>query len=261
MSGTDIFVGHGKAGTPLTDVFVVDAHTHLGKSRELRLVDSSAKSLVHSMDLMGVDVAATSSVSACLGGQDTWGNDEVIDAVEQYPDRIFGYMVANPYYPSAAQRELRRCLSAGMRGIKVHTSVNPLYDDPRYDLVWEFAAEHHLPVLAHTWGEDILRLERHFTRYPAVTWLLAHSGVVDRESYSRIGKQYTNVYLELCYSRCPRGLIEYFVREGLEDKVVWGSDTTYMSMAPQLGRVLFAKITPAQKATILGLNARRALQL
>lgn len=261
MNGADLFVEHGKAGTPLTDVFVADVHCHLGQTRDLRLLESSAESLVHSMDLLGVDVAAPSSLAACLGGLDVQGNDEVIDAVQRYPDRIFGYMVANPYYPKAAERELQRCLRAGMRGIKVHTHVHPRYDDPGYDLVWEFAAEHGLPVLAHTWGEQISQLEPHFTRYPAVTWLLAHSGVADRESYSRVARQHPNVFLETCYSGSPRGLIEYFVREGLEDKVLWGSDTSFLSMAPQFGRVLFAKITPTQKAKILGLNARRVLQL
>jgi predicted TIM-barrel fold metal-dependent hydrolase len=56
-------------------------------------------------------------------------------------------------------------------------------------------------------------------------------------------------------------MIEYFIAQGVEDKLVWGSDAVFMSAPAQLGRVLFARITPEQKAKILSANGRRALGL
>ena len=76
-----------------------------------------------------------------------------------------------------------------------------------------------------------------------------------------MGRQYPNVYLELCFSPCPRALVEELVTAGLEDKLIWGSDAIFMDGAQQIGRVVFAQITPQQKAKILGLNARKALKL
>ena len=64
MSADDIFVAHGKAGTPLKDVFVMDCHCHLGPTRRLRALDSSVDSLMRVMDLLGVDIAAPSSLPA-----------------------------------------------------------------------------------------------------------------------------------------------------------------------------------------------------
>ena len=104
-------------------------------------------------------------------------------------------------------------------------------------------------------------LEPQFRRFPTVTWLLAHSGTEDRETYVRVGRSHDNVFLETCNGFCPRGLIEYFVGQGLEDKLLWGSDTVFLNTSPQLGRVLFAKIAPEQKAKILGINARRIFKL
>ena len=75
----------------------------------------------------------------------------------------------------------------------------------------------------------------------------------------RFAREYPTVWVELCLSSCPRGLVEHLVAAGLEDKVVWGSDAVFLDQASQLGRVLFAQIPVATKRKILGLNARRAL--
>ena len=263
MTSSDPFVRHGKAGTPVDNAFVLDVHAHLGQARKLRTLRPSIEDLIHAMDLLGVNIAAVSAIPAVMGGVVRY-NDSTIDAVKRFPDRIFGYMCVNVAYPHEAERELRRCLDAGLRGIKVHSGQGHAYDHPGYQLVWEFASENDLPVLAHAGGDkDILPLEPNFSRYPNVSWVLAHAGIVahERASWARVAKDYHNVYIDTCYSQCPRGMVEYFVNEGLEDKTLWATDTAYMSPLLQLGRVLFAKITPEQKAKILGLNARRVLKL
>jgi predicted TIM-barrel fold metal-dependent hydrolase len=213
------------------------------------------------MDLLGIDVAAPSSIPACMGGVIEQGNNQVIDAVQRHPERILGYMSVNPRYAQAAARELERCLRAGLRAIKVHSGQGTRYNDPCYGLVWQFAAEHNLPVLAHTWGAELEELEPCFGRYPGINWIMAHGGCVDREAYLRVGVEHPNVFVDTVYSVCPRGLIEYFVAHGLKDKLLWGTDTAFMSAAPQLGKVLFAKITPQDKLSILGANARRVFDL
>jgi predicted TIM-barrel fold metal-dependent hydrolase len=261
MNVEDPFVQLGKAGLPLDSLFVMDSHCHLGPCRRLRVIDGSIESLVRTMDGLGVDVAAPSSMLACMEGYVEQGNDQVIDAVQRYPDRILGYMAVNPKYPKAADREMQRCLEAGLRAIKVHTGLGTAYDEPCYTLVWEFAAANGLPVLAHTWGKELDQLEPLFRRYVGLTWILAHGGCVERERYLRVGVEYPNVWVDTAYSACPRGLIEYLVLNGLEDKLLWGTDTAFMSAAPQLGRVLFAQITTTQKEKVLGQNARHAFRL
>ena len=260
MSADDVFVRHGKAGTPLNGLFVMDTHCHLGPTRRLNALDTTVDSVVPVMDQLGVDLAAVSAIPAAMSGI-LKGNDLVIDALQRYPDRFFGYMVVNPQYPAEAEAELDRCLDAGLRGIKVHYMQGTRYEEPCYDMVWEFAAAYDLPILAHAGGKDILEYESLFTRFPTVTWIMAHAGIADPEIYLQVGKEYENVILETCYSASPRGLIEYFVDGGMEDKLIWGTDVAFMSAAPQLGRVLFARITPLQKTKILGLNARRIFRL
>ena len=102
-------------------------------------------------------------------------------------------------------------------------------------------------------------LEPQFSRCPNVNFILGHAGAVAREHYVRLGHKYANVYLELCFSACPRGLVEYFVGEGLAAKLLWGSDCIFMSMEQQIGRVIFAQISEQDKRLILGETAARVL--
>jgi len=257
----DDFLDCGSAGAPVRQAFVMDSHCHLGPLGRMRILDSSTPGLVRAMNRLGVDVAAATPCPACIDGQIALGNDIAIDAVRRYPDRIFGYMSVNPLYPREVEVELARCLAAGLRGIKVHSSLGPAYNHPDYAMVWEFADEHGLPVLAHTGGDEIAQLEELFTRYPGIHWILAHGGISDPPLYVRVGTTYPNVYVDTTFSRCPRGLIEWFVQSGLEDKLLWGTDAAFLNGAGQLGRVLFAKISPEQKEKILGANARRAFGL
>ena len=41
------------------------------------------------------------------------------------------------------------------------------------------------------------------------------------------------------------------------DKIVWGTDIVFMSGEQQLGKILFAGISPEDKVKILGANALR----
>ena len=260
MTTSDLFVEHGEAGAPLDDVFVMDAHCHLGPYSGFPIVDSSVESLLRAMDLTGVNVAAVCSMVAVSGLAVSRGNDEVIDAVQRHGDRIQGYMIVNPRYPKAAGDEMKRCLAAGLCGIKVHAAMGTPYDHPSYEQVWAFAAEHRLVVLAHAGGETCDLLTPVFERFPAVTWIMAHGGISKPESYVRVARDHANVYFDTSFSQCPRGMLEYFVGEGVEDKILFASDAVFLSTASQLGKILFARITPGQKKKILGENARKAFR-
>jgi predicted TIM-barrel fold metal-dependent hydrolase len=137
------------------------------------------------------------------------------------------------------------------------------YNHPHYDIVFDFANEHHLPILAHTFGADlgVNQLEPAFGRYRNIHWLLAHTGSQDLPRYIAAATAYEHVFLETCLSACPRGLIEKLVQEVALEKIIWGSDQPFISASHQIGRVLMAQITAEQKRAILGQNAQRALRI
>ncbi len=259
MIGQDYFERQAFAGAPLSDAIVIDAHGHLGDDRDFPFPNTATEALVATMDRIGVDVTCVSSIPA-IYGQSARGNAEVLAALERHPGRIFGYTVVDIGYPDRIPGELERGLAGGMGGVKVHSSSGLPYCHPNYTPVYDFAAVHSLPLLAHTWSDQELDdLEPQFNRCPNVNFILGHAGAVAREHYVRLGHKYPNVYLELCFSACPRGLVEYFVGEGLAAKMLWGSDCIFMSMEQQIGRVIFAQISEQDKRLILGETAARVL--
>jgi len=257
---SDFLMEEAFAGKPLS-TFVVDAHCHLGEAN-FTVIDPSVESLIRGMDRCGIDVAVPNSTPGCTSGWLREGNDEVIAAARKFPERIFGMATINPFRPDESLEELKRCRDAGLRGLKIHDHIGLTYDDPRYSFAWGFCQEHGWPILAHTWGKKALdALRPHFDAYPGVRWVLGHAGAADREEYVSVAKAHSNVFLELCFSVAPRGLVEYFVGCGLEDRVLYGSDAVFMDAAPQIGRTVFAKISVDAKKKILGENARRVLKL
>lgn len=259
----DLFVQKALAGQPIDHSPVIDAHGHLGENPFFPILDTDPASVVGVMDRIGVQSIWVSALPAIYGGYADRGNAVVEQAIHRFPGRIEGYMVVDIGYPARIRPTLERCLRAGFRGVKVYSPIGnvpaPSYASPNYTAVYDFAAAHRLPVLAHTWGSELDDLEPWIQRYPSVNFLLAHSGSAQLDKYIRFGRDYPNAFLELCFSVGPRGLVERLVKEGLVDKTIWGSDTLFMSMTQQIGRVLFARIPPEDKARILGLNAVRVL--
>jgi predicted TIM-barrel fold metal-dependent hydrolase len=236
MNANDNFKLKVFAGNAIDNCMVIDAHGHIGQCCDFPLYDASLDSIIGTMDRIGIDVFCASP-HLVLSPYAKEGNDMLIAAIRQYPKRIFGYMIANISRTGSILPELERCLN----------------------ILYQFADSNHLPILAHTWGSELIDLEKNFDKYKEIRFILAHAGATDKENYARIAKEYPNVYLETSCSQCPRGLIEYFVSYGLSDKILWGSDMTFMSAEHQIGRVLFADIPEQDKMKLLGLNAMRVL--
>jgi uncharacterized protein len=262
FSAGDSFTEKALAGRPLDHCLVIDAHGHLSENPNVPLPDTSLKGLLAGMDRMGIDVFCCSAIAA-IYNQSRLGNDMVIDAVQRYPERVFGYMCADVGYPKSVLPELERCLAAGLRGIKIYShSIHPgfQYSDPAFTPVFEFAEEHRLPLLAHTFSvKELTDLEQHFNRYPHVRFITAHTASCGVEPYIRLAKTYANAYIETCLSICPRGLFERLASAGVSDKVLWGTDEIFMDASQQLGRIVFAQIGEEDKRKMIGRNAARVL--
>ena len=263
MNAPDHFQTAGRLGQPLRNEVVIDTHGHLGHAPDFPFVRPTAAALVASMDRLGVQLTCISSIPAIFGDAE-YGNALVADAVRTFPERFFGYLVVDVGYPDKVATQLAHGLAAGFRGLKVWSygaRTGLPYNHPNYEPVFAFAEQHALPVLAHVFGPELDELEGYIKKYPRIRWLLAHIGSAELDKYMRFAREYPNVWVELCLSSCPRGLIEHLVAAGLEDKVLWGSDAVFLYQPSQLGRVHFAHYPVSAKRKILGLNARRALGL
>ena len=252
-------IEYAREGRTLKDLPIFDAHAHLGKWAGFDPVQ--LEDHINEMDRIGIDVTAVSSLLA-LSGEIQRGNDRVAEAMARYPGRFIGYAHVSAAYQESMIPELDRCFAnPGFKGIKLY-QVGVQYDDRVYDPVYAFARDHNAPVLADTWGGDLVGLEKAAERHPEVAFFAAHAGsAFAYEEYMRKAKDLPNLYLDLTYSREHTNMIEYFVETLGADRIIWGSDVPLFSMAHQISKVLFARIPDEDKRKILYYTAARLFGL
>lgn len=244
-------------GRPVGLNGIVDMHTHMGTVINFPIAGADADALVRQMDRVGVEKMICAH-EACLRTEVELGNDEVLKAMAKYPGRILGYACPYPVTPALGIDEVKRCLDRGMVGIKMHSSNQIPYTSESYAPIWQLADDNRLPVLLHTWG-DVDKFEPIYQRYRNAPILLGHAGAINAAMYAQYARQYANVYLDLALSLSKYGLIEYFVRNAGAEKILWGSDMPWMPLGHQIGKVVFADISEADKRKILVDNPARIL--
>lgn len=247
-------------GKSLEGETVIDSHTHMGPYFNFHIPDNDADSMVEVMDRLGISMACTSP-HVGITPDFEMGNDMAAQAMQDYPGRFFGYITLNGNYPENLAAEIERGYEMGMRGFKIHPSLHG-YSASGENMrpMWEFANEHKLPVLSHTWGGDgtcsPTILGNMAEQYPNVPVILGHSGGTPAGYNESIqaAKKCENVFLETCGSGVVYGMLERFVREICADRILFGSDMPFVNANAQIGKILYAKISDEDKRKILGIN-------
>ena len=188
---------------------IIDVHSHTWEypahfSDDFRQQAKRAKAGVE-MDLTVTydayrATAPDDTITIVFGGKaklsGLWVDDQhVAKYVAADPARLIGFLSVDPTQPGW-EEELRFGHQAlGLRGIKLlsmYAGFRP--DDSRLDPLWQYATEHHLPVLLHTGTTFVSQaplectLPRHLdvvaTRFPEVRIIMAHLG----HPYEEIGR-------------------------------------------------------------------------
>jgi predicted TIM-barrel fold metal-dependent hydrolase len=193
-------------------------------------------------------------------------NDQVLQALQHYHDRAFGFVYVSGRYPDASIREIDRCVRDGpMVGLKLWVARRCNADT--LDPIIRRATELKAPVLQHTWyksmgnlaGEstpaDLVELAR---RHPNASLICGHSGG-DWQLGLRAIRASKNIVTETGGSDPTVGFVEMAVRELGAERILFGSDAGGRSFASQLAKVLAADIPDDARKLILGENLRRLL--
>lgn len=195
-------------------------------------------------------------------------NDLTLRLVEEHPDFFVGAMYLSPNHdPAFIREEARRCAEAGMAAIKQGIEVNAR--DERIDPIAEAAAELEIPVLFHAWykmvekypeesdASDIAHLAR---RHPDTRFIMAHLTGVGRRGVQDV-EDLPNVSVDTCGGWYDTEMVEYAVRHLGAERVVYGSDFPGRDYAAQVGRVLGARLSAADRERVLWRNAAELLGL
>lgn len=193
-------------------------------------------------------------------------NDEVLEAVREFPDRAFGFVYLTPKHVQASLAELDRCVRDGpMIGVKLWVARH--CNAPELDPIVTRATELKAIIFQHTYlkatgnlpeestPDELAQLAR---RHPSAPLICGHTGA-DWEIGIRAVRDCHNVSVDLSGSDPTAGMTEMAVRELGAERVLFGSDAGGRSFASQLGKVLGAEIPESVQKLILGENLKRLL--
>jgi len=195
-------------------------------------------------------------------------NDEVLQALQHWSDRAFGFAYVSAEHVDASLAEIERCIANGpMVGIKLWVAKRCAADT--IDPIIRRAAELKAVIFQHTWfktnagnypGEstplDFVEMAR---RHPQVPLICGHTGGT-WELGIRAIRGLSNVLVDLAGSDPVNGFVEMAVRELGPERILYGSDCGGRSFASQLAKVYGAQIPEAAKRMILGSNLKRLMQ-
>lgn len=259
----------------MSQPWIIDAHAHFGLPGLFFAPESGPEGLLRIMDLVGIQSAIIACDHVTLHEGAQAGIAALRRAYEQFQGRLYYLGVFDP-------RTALPCLAAleeaagwpGMAGLKIHPSFHQTFaDDPTYEPAWRFAAEHQLPVLAHSWSvSDYNPVQRYSTpdrfegyvrRFPQVRLVLGHAGGrgSGRHEAARMAAQHANVYLDFAGDIFCDRLIETLLASMPPEKILFGSDYPWIDPRANLSRVLLADASDPIKQMILAENAARVYSI
>lgn len=193
-------------------------------------------------------------------------NDQVLQALTHWHHRAFGFVYLSPQHVDFSLKEFDRCVRNGpMVGIKLWVAKRASAHE--LDPLIEAAASMNAVIFQHAWwkatgnlpgesdGVDVAILA---ARHPKVPIICGHTGG-EWEKGIRAIRHLPNVWADVAGSEPTNGFVEMAVRELGAARVIYGSDAAGRSFASQLGKVLAADITEADRKLILGENLKRMM--
>jgi predicted TIM-barrel fold metal-dependent hydrolase len=246
-------------------MMIIDAHTHIGCSPDRYVPDVSVDAFLSTMDELDIDISISCN-TYCLVLLDFKGGSEYASRIfKETNGRIRSYFF---YHPDYAQECLQVCSAyegdPAFCGIKIHPPMSYTNaDDEKFRPVWEYARQHKLPILAHTWDFSSYnpkqghafpaKFVKYVREYPDVNLIMGHSGgrYGGIKVAAELGKRYSNIYYDTAGDIWPNGFIEYMVRNIGSHRIMYGSDYTMMDQRLMMGVILGADIPLKDKENIL----------
>lgn len=243
-----------RSGGSMREQRLACAHGHLGRHSRVHVPDGEPEELVAELERLGIERAVIFP-NAGMDSDEVYGNDLVVAAVQQFPERFVGFALANlNRSPDEIRRELARCFDLGLRGVKLHPSLQSYpVTGPNVEVACAFANERRAFIVNHGWG-DPDRLRYLCGEYPDACIMTGHTNI----AAAPVVKEFPNLYIGTC-PLTGFGMAEKLVAAVGADRIIYGSDLSWDPAAWVFGPLLYARIPVADKRLILGENLRQLL--
>ena len=235
---------------------IVDAHAHWGPwffSMETGSLALNSE-LMDRFDIGWQLVSAIEAITydARAGNRSL---ERVLSADGADP-RVFGLVTIDPRELGAAREDLQRLSRPRWVGVKIHThySANPISSAPMQAAV-ELATEFGLPVLVHTWGDDLLDLAALAARVPHSRLIAGHMGAGAWRRIPEAREISDRIWFEPCWSQPEANRIRWVLDQIGHGRLVFGTDATLIDPSVTLGAVEAAGLDPEEWDAVMRANA------
>lgn len=191
------------------------------------------------------------------------------EAAAAHPDRLWWWSRVDPWQGPAAADALRRDLEAGARGLFLHPAQELFaINDPRVDPLLEVAAAAGKPVLVaggHVRVSMAWQIADLAGRFPGVSLVATSGGQINVSGVAladaeRTLREHPNVWMETS-GIYREDFIEDMAAAVGAERIVFGSGAPPYTRDLEVKRGQWAHLDDAQRAAILGGNARDLLNL
>ena len=254
---------------------VIDSHCHIFVMNGYEFFKD--RPLMEYIDHFGMEKNA---VIACNERE----NDEVIEAVQKYPDKLFGIAYVNVHDMDNSLAKLREYVKRGIfRGVKMHPYCNDFQvDDPAIFPVYETCIELDIPVLYHTGWLNFSDIDANnksdnvykyscigfpvqfgtvMEKFPELKLICAHFGGNFYQEFLGMAERFPNLYLDTAWLAhyAERMMPPVSVQEWIEHavkivgskQIIFGGEGTYPIDIER------CRLTQEEKEDILYNNAKR----
>src|SRR3984893_14037467 len=208
-------------------------------------------------------------------------NKLVADACRRHPKAFAGFGSVDPLKGERAVSELENISELGLKGVKLHPSLQAFApDDERYWPLYERAEELGLAVLFHTGTSGIgagqpggqgirldyarpIRLDAVAASFPNLNVIAAHFGYPWHLELLSMALHKTNIYIDIS-GWAPRYIPAEVMRDmkgRLQDQFVFGSDYPFIQPKRCLDELAGLEIPETVLQKVLVANGKRLLGL
>jgi hypothetical protein len=230
------------------------------------------------MDMVAVLLAWDAETAT---GRPRVPNDLVARACRDHPKAFVGFGSVDPLKGDLAVGELDRIAELGLKGVKLHPSLQAFApDDERFWPLYERCEELGLALLFHTGTSGIgagqpggqgirldyarpIRLDAVAASFPGLNVIAAHFGYPWHLELLAIALHKTNVFIDIS-GWAPKYIPTEVVREmkgRLQNQFLFGSDYPFIQPQRCLEELATMDIPPAALQKVLTENGKKLLGL
>lgn len=264
---SDWILERAKAGRPLDNMLVIDAHAHMTHDGAegagfMHLPFGDAGSMVERARLMGIQIMCVSGFLAVWVDYEE-GNKIVRDAMKQFPGFYEGFAVLQPQYVKSWKKDLatvhKKYKMGGMKPYFPRTNIP--YNDKLWTPWYEYGNRMNAYCLVHPSPNVVAEVNDIAPKYPNIAFIIAHCGgsFKDARDGIEMALKNPNVYLEITLTSVTYRVIEFMVQHVGADRVLFGTDQPMRDPIPQFGWMAYSHCSVAEKKKMFGSNMRRIL--